>query len=432
MVVSLLLLPTLSYVSFGGFIAFTVIVVFSQPRRFWSLAVRSGWLALALGLVLSSQQAYDLATSYLNLANFVPFMAVTIALGTWLPQHPYPHRQAEAWAGWLLIITVPVHLLAMLEYTLMDPKVKGQLSNLWGLRQFYDANYNFGQRADLLFGNPNTLACYIVFVFALGLGLMMKYSGAQPYTSIDPSPIPRVVGWLTRKPWRLSAITLLNLVGLFSTGSRNGLITAMIIFGLALLTVSGQWRLKGMTALSLGALCACVAIFGAGGRTLTWTLFTQDARLSVWQIAWNHALHYPWLGIGLGNYGVLYTPQSIPGYDAMYHAHNLWLTLLAETGFPLTLALTGLVGLTIYRATRKLPHLPPSHQAIVQGYLWAFGSLTIFSLSDLTIAYPRTTVLGWLALGVIYGIAQPTPYLHLGQVYRLLPKALRPNQPWSR
>lgn len=419
----LLLLPTLSYVSFGGFIILILVVLVTQPQRFWKLAVGSGWLVLGLGLWLSSQFAYDPGATHLQLANFLPFMAVTVALGTWLPQAPYPHRQAETWAGWLLIITIPVNLLAAVEYWLMGPEVRIWLANLWGLRWFYGKNTDFGHRADLLFGHPNILACYLVFVFALGLGLMVKYCGAsQACQGVDPAPRPRVMGWLTRQSWRLPVVTLLNLVGLFSTGSRNGVIVAIATLGLALFTSPGQWRLKCWTGLGLSTLVTCVAVFGIGGRTFTWELFTQDPRLHVWRIAWGHAITHPWVGIGLGNYGILYEPQSVPGYETMPHAHNLWLMLLAETGFPLTIGLTVIVGWTLYRAVRSLPQLSRPAQAVVRGYLWAFSSLTIFSLFDLTIAYPRTTLLGWLALGVIYGTTQPPAHGRLDQLRRPQPK----------
>jgi O-antigen ligase len=405
----LLLLPTLSYVSFGGLILFILIIAVTQPKRFGALAVQWGWLWLGLGLWINSQLAHDPVAAHLQLANFLPFMAVTVALGTWLPQVANPHREAETWAGWLLVITIPVNVLAAVEYWLMTPGAMAQLSGVWGLQWFYGKNANFGPRADLLFGHPNTLACYFVFVFALGLGLMVRHCRAtQSAGSALPVqvPSPRVIRWLTESQWRLPGVTLLNLVGLFSTGSRNGVIVAIATLGLALVTSPGQWRLKCLIGGGLSLLVTCAGIFGIGGRSFSWEMFSQDPRLDVWRIAWSHAINHPWWGIGLGNYGVLYEPQSVPGYDAMPHAHGLWFMLLAETGFPLTFLMTGIVGWTLYRAVRKLKTLERSKRSVVMGYLWAFSSLTIFSLFDLTIAYPRTTFLGWLALGVIYGTTQ--------------------------
>lgn len=405
----LLLLPTLSYVSFGGVILFILMVAVTQPKRFGALAVQWGWLWLGLGLWINSQLAYSPAAAHLQLANFLPFMAVTVALGTWLPQIANPYREAETWAGWLLAITIPVNLLAAVEYWLMAPGVMAKLSGVWGLQWFYGKNANFGPRADLLFGHPNTLACYFVFVFALGLGLTVKHCRATQGTcSAYPAKTlnPRVIRWLTKSQWRLPCVTLLNLVGLFSTGSRNGVVVAIATLGLALMTSPGQWRLKCLIAAGLSMLVTCAGIFGIGGRSFSWEMFSQDPRLGVWRIAWSHATTHPWWGIGLGNYGVLYVPQSVPGYDTMPHAHSLWFMLLAETGFPLTLLFTGIVGWTLYQAVRRLKNLDHPQRSVVVCYLWAFSSLTIFSLFDLTIAYPRTTFLGWLALGVIYGITQ--------------------------
>jgi hypothetical protein len=420
--VALLLLPTLSYFSFVGFLGLLVIVAVTQPRPLWDRCLRGGWLIWGIGLWLSTQFAYDGAAAQLQLANFLPFMAVMVALATWLSQTPRAAVYLLHWIQVLLLITVPVNLLAAVEYWLMAPSRQIAWQDYPGLDWFYAENYNFGHRADLLFGHPNTLACYLVFVFALGLGLLLNGMSSDRYhfanspipsesPNVDPPTVP--VSALRHDIWQwlLPLSTFLNLIGLFSTGSRNGVMVAALIFGLALISSPGRWRLKVWSSAGLALLLLGVGIFGIGGRRFSWEMFTQDPRVYVWQIAWDHAITHPWVGIGLGNYEVLYVPQSVPGYDTIPHAHNLWLMLMAEAGFPLTLMLTGLVGLILYRVVRQLPHMEGLRRSVTLAYLLAFTGLVIFSLSDITIAYPRTTLLGWLALGAMEGLTAP-PGVH--------------------
>lgn len=403
--VSLLLLPTLSYFSFVGLLLFTAAIALQWPRQWAGFLWRQGFLWVALGLVLSTVLAHDRGVAYVQLANFLPFMAVMAALVVWLRQVPHPFRYVEAWAAWLLVITVPVNLFALAEYTIMAPRVMAGLGDAPGFHWFYTINHSFGHRAGLVFGSPNILACYLGFVFTLGLGLLLGQflEGKGDFGEIDYRR-PWIVTWLYHPGGRLGGATVINLVGLFCTGSRNGVLATAIVTLIALVSFPHCKWLKGTCWVGIGGLLVCVSTLGFGGRGLLQAVAQEDPRWQVWSLAWQHAVTHPWFGIGLGNYGVLYEPGSIMGYEEMPHAHNLWLMLMAEAGFPVAIALTGIVGWGLYRAVRTLRYHSPVQQAVLLGYLWAFGGLSLFSLLDLSIAYPRTTLLGWFALGIIYGV----------------------------
>ena len=50
------------------------------------------------------------------------------------------------------------------------------------------------------------------------------------------------------------------------------------------------------------------------------------AAIRMWQLS-------PWIGVGPGNYATLYDSVKIAGWDeALGHAHNIYLNVLAETG----------------------------------------------------------------------------------------------------
>jgi len=63
-------------------------------------------------------------------------------------------------------------------------------------------------------------------------------------------------------------------------------------------------------------------------------------RLAHWQAALNMVSAHPLLGIGLGNYEVVYPVYRLVNWlEALGHAHNYYLNILAEAG---------IVGLLVY------------------------------------------------------------------------------------
>lgn len=401
----LFLLPTLSHISFAGFLGITLIVAASWPRSFITFLWSRGFILLSILLLLSTFQAQDRAEAYLNLGNYLPFFTVMAALAIWLPQTRHPLAYIREWMYWFLAISVPLNGLAMVEYGLMDPNIMAKLVHTQGFSLFYLKNYNFGHRADLLFGHPNAFACYLLFVFALGLGLTSRCCLLSRMTFIaEPKAQRGLSAWFEQRPWTIYAATYLNLVGLFCTGSRNGIWVAVLMFVIATMSMAATRSVIVLGLTSVLALLLSVVGFGIGGRTLSLDLFTHDPRIQVWALALKLIRQHPWLGVGLGNYKVLYQPQTIPGYDELPHAHNLWLTLAAEAGIPAAIALTTIIGWALYRCVRSLAVIPKQQHPVLLGYVWAFSSLTLLSLFDLTIAYPRNTLLGWFALGVIYAV----------------------------
>ncbi len=407
---ALVLLPTLSYVSFAAMVGITGAIALRWPRQWWAFLTRQGYTWIGLGLILSTLLAYDPAAAWLQLANFLPFMAMMAAIALWLRHSPQPFRYLEIWATLLLWITIPLNGLAFLEYLVMTPQFIPHLETLPVFREFYAITVSFGHRAALLYGSPNTLACYFGFVLALGLGLLLKRMVAP-----TPSPPPLGgVGWdwvegLYRCSWLWPLATLINLLGIFCTGSRNGLLTTGAVVLVALGQFPRQCRFRRTCWLGWGLVGLAVAKLGLGERGITQVMSPKDPRWQVWGIAWNHAVNHPWFGIGLGNYGVLYEPGSVMGFEEMPHAHNLWLMLAAEAGFPVAIGLTLVVGIALYRVVRTLAWRSPGDRALVLAYIWAFGVLVVFSGLDLAIAYPRITFLGWWALGILYGVTPPAP-----------------------
>jgi len=72
-------------------------------------------------------------------------------------------------------------------------------------------------------------------------------------------------------------------------------------------------------------------------------------RMAHWQAGWYMFLDHPWLGVGAGNYGAAYPAYFVgPWPEALGHAHNYYLNMLAELGVIGGLLLLTMLGLVFH------------------------------------------------------------------------------------
>lgn len=363
-------LPFASYVSLGLFGWLTLRWAMGDPRALWQLLYRQGWVLLSGGFVLTTLVAEFPGEAVLRLFNFLPFFLFWAGLTLYITRLPNPLRSLEQWALGLLLATVPINLKAMVEYG------------------FY------GQRASSVFGNPNVLAAYLVLVFGLGLGLCIK---TLPMPNSDWS----VLG--ARPPqydrWIIPIATSLIPVGLWCSGSRNGILVAIVQWLVFSWWTRHQRWCQLMNWSGMGLIVPTIAYTEVGGRSMELILRGQDPRLEIWQLAMAMARQHPWLGSGLGSLQRSYAPY-------LYHAHNLWLDLAAEAGIPLALGLTVIVGWACFRAASTIVLHPPDREtvAVLAGYGLSFLACALFSMFDLAFFDARINLLDWMAFAVIQAV----------------------------
>lgn len=152
------------------------------------------------------------------------------------------------------------------------------------------------------------------------------------------------------------ALTGMGLVASWSRGAWLGAVagTAVLIFFLP----QKRWHGVGLT-LAIGL--AALAVLGAGiyfnrlpagiiervsssfnedlrmddvrGIDITHENYAVLERLAHWQAAFGMARDHVWLGVGFGNYEAAYPAYRLINWDdALGHAHNYYLNLLAEVG----------------------------------------------------------------------------------------------------
>ncbi len=106
-------------------------------------------------------------------------------------------------------------------------------------------------------------------------------------------------------------------------------------------------------------------------------------RLAHWQAAFGMATDHPWIGVGFGAYELAYPRYELMNWpNALGHAHNFYINLLAETGI---IGLTGyLVAcvLIVIMTLRVLKNETAFRRGVALGILGVWGHLAVHSLFD--------------------------------------------------
>lgn len=408
---SLVVLPYVSYLGLVGL----AVLIFSLLIKFKRSALddltRNGLLLITGLLLLSCALADDRTEAFLQLANFLPFFLLFSVV-------PFVLNSTERLAqlAWSLVITaIPINVVALVEYILKSSFIpRSFYSNplvRWGRAQPHTG------RAIVNFNHPNALANYLVLILGLGLGLILycHAAGRLGKTLLTEQKRTKRLLYLA---------TYVNLLGIFCSGSRNGLMVAIVqivLFGILWGVLLGSSRVVFLTSLiSLGGILTGAAALGIGGRSLSLVDWVNDPRLRLWVISLDLWRDRPWLGWGLGNYKFQFADRLLALYPTcntvrdqrivpvacadVMHSHNFWLTLATEAGALVAIGFTLWVGYLCYRSVKALlsQQLKPGDRAMLLGYLLAFLGCVAFACFDVTLYDSRTNALSWAILSGIY------------------------------
>jgi O-antigen ligase len=106
-------------------------------------------------------------------------------------------------------------------------------------------------------------------------------------------------------------------------------------------------------------------------------------RLAHWQAAAEMARDDLWTGVGFGNYAAAYSRYALINWpDALGHAHNYYLNLLAEIGLPGLLAYLLLWLAVAWQTIRAARRLAWPERGIAVGLLAAWAALAVHHLVD--------------------------------------------------
>lgn len=272
----------------------------------------------------------------------------------------------------------------------------------WGLYQFFgqvgpEAFVLMGRymRAYGTFQQPNPYAGYLGYLAPVAaslaitawaqwrrartLGALVQAGLLSAVTAALGAGI--LVSW-SRGAWFGLAAALIAVIAL---RTRRTLVWTLAAAGvlLAVLFFAGSGWLPTSITTRLSGLSDYLAIPDPARTEITDDNFAALERVAHWQAGWRMFEDHPWLGVGIGNYAVVYAAYALPHwYEPLGHAHNIFINFLAETGalggIAFVILWLGIGWVTWRRAAQTKGYV----QALALGVLGTWVYLTIHSLFD--------------------------------------------------
>jgi O-antigen ligase len=409
---SFVTLPYLFYVSFIGLFAVMLIDRFRFGRVALDPLTRNSLAIIGGLLILSCCFAENRPEALLQLANFLPFFLFFSVL-------PYVLNGTQRMGQLALdivIAAIPLNLLALGEYMLKSPFIPRVIRRMTWVRSLRNAPHK--GRAMVMFTHPNSLANYLVLILGLGLGLILYDAHRSPNRGLELPKYGKVQKVL------LYAGTFLTLVGIFCSGSRNGLVVAVIQIILFCFCIKTNRKILLTGLVSLLGLLAGSAWLGVGRRSLDIMNWADDPRPRVWSIAWDLIKERPGFGWGLGNYKFEFLPRLLTQYPSclvertykvipsncadVTHPHNFWLLLSSEAGIMVMLGFSLWVGYICFGGVCCVMRdkLSQGARSVLLAYLFAFLGCVTFAMLDVTFYDVRLNATNWVLLAGIYSATQ--------------------------
>lgn len=139
-----------------------------------------------------------------------------------------------------------------------------------------------------------------------------------------------LMSW-SRGAWLGLAASLVAVLGLRNRRTAAVTLSATLLLMLLISVTGTGWLPNDVTA----RFSDLITLPGPDiARTeITDANFSVLERLAHWQAGLQMFQDHPWLGVGIGNYAVVYPAYTLPHwYEPLGHAHNVFVNFLAETG----------------------------------------------------------------------------------------------------
>jgi O-antigen ligase len=201
----------------------------------------------------------------------------------------------------------------------------------------------------------------------------------------------RSLALLYASTWALSGIALYSLL------ARMGLIVfGMTTVGVWIFTIRQSRRTLAILIVAAAIGGTLIARTGERARNVVAKIAepSQDEgvqwRLSIWKETIRLFRSRPITGHGLGTYDIVaYTfPDTVAASafrGAGWHAHNVYLHMLAETGVLGAITWCWLWAAIVVRLLRAWMRAGPAHRAPLAGAFWAVAAFLVLSISEVMI-----------------------------------------------
>ena len=199
-----------------------------------------------------------------------------------------------------------------------------------------------------------------------------------------------------------SGLALIAIIASWSRGAWLGVIASMGAFffllpdkhwqrifltGIGLLVLGGAWFGGFVPQSVIARVTSSTEDFFAfedvRGVDITSENYAVVERLAHWQAALNMTRTDPWLGVGLGNYEVVYDEYRLQNWsEALGHAHNYYLNILGETGLIGLIAYVLFWGWIVILTWRIKTHPDFTVRIVAAGLIGCWVYFAVHSLFD--------------------------------------------------
>jgi O-antigen ligase len=277
------------------------------------------------------------------------------------------------------------------------------------------------------YGYYNSTAGYLVMCLSIGIGLMLARLGRGSHWPADWKHRLRAVFTFILSPkMRLRILLVVMVIGLVLTRSRMGnasFFIALLVVGLFTIVVS---RKSAPTTVALIASLVIIDVVivgswvgiervvqrledtemtvGAGGREESVEARTESGRVAMAIVD-----AFPWTGTGGGGFYASFLRYRTPRVGYIDHAHNDYVEITTDYGWPGLAVLGSLAALTLGQAlavlVRRRANLP---RGIAFGAAMSIVALLIHSAVDFNLQIPANALTMTVILAMVW-IARELP-----------------------
>jgi len=310
---------------------------------------------------------------------------------------PAAIKEALKWLELLIALVVVVDLtreVRSARWVVGAMLVAGAAEAAYGAIQFLTDNgpgafqLDGALRAFGHFDQPNPFAGYLTMIMPLAVCMGLCRANPTPFRWLALGSAGLIAAGIglsqSRGAWLGAAVAAACLLLAWSRFTRRLLIPGVLGGALAVaLAVSGV-----LPPAILDRLAQTIEYFGIFDvRTVEVTSenWAIVERMAHWQAGWYMFLAHPWLGVGAGNYGQAYPDFFVSTWrDALGHAHNYYINMLAELGLVGGGTLLLLLGLAFRQLGSALVRSEGRRhnfwRAVLAG---VFGGLVVFCVHNM-------------------------------------------------
>lgn len=256
----------------------------------------------------------------------------------------------------------------------------------FGLNKKFISDYKFGAKIRIAatLDNPNSYAAFLILI-------------------IFPLIILAIAEKNKIKKILYSFISLLVLVNIVFTGSRNALLA--FIIGCIILSIIYNWK-----SIYILIISGVISLFipQVSKRIMEISDPTENlSRIKLWATAFKMIKEHPLLGVGNGNFVSLYDsyvkkyPELLyPDYHRM-PSHNSYLKVESELGI---IGIISFLGIIIFSISKMIKYIRIEkenfYNLFFKGFLASVIAFLFMNISDNLFFVPKVTTYFWIIVAV--------------------------------